>query len=56
MEFEWDENKNQTSWLKHRVDFADAVHVFLDNDRVEREEQAKKSLIVFLTRKSLKRF
>lgn len=38
MEFEWDENKNNSNWLKHRVDFADAVHVFLDENRVERED------------------
>ncbi|MBN8430162.1 BrnT family toxin [Microbulbifer salipaludis] len=41
MEFEWDENKNQSNWLKHRVDFADAIHIFLDDDRVEREDTRK---------------
>ena len=38
MEFEWDENKSNSNWEKHRVDFADAVHVFLDDERVERED------------------
>lgn len=42
MEFEWDENKNQSNWVKHRIDFADAIHVFLDSDRVEREDSRKK--------------
>jgi len=41
MEFEWDENKNQSNWIKHRVDFADAIHVFLDDDRLEREDTRK---------------
>ena len=36
MEFEWDENKNQHNFSKHRVDFADALHVFIDVNRVER--------------------
>jgi len=36
MEFEWDENKNQLNFSKHRVDFADALHVFIDVNRVER--------------------
>lgn len=38
MEFEWDENKNQSNWVKHRIDFADAIHIFLDKDRIERED------------------
>lgn len=38
MEFEWDENKNESNWNKHRVDFADAIHVFLDENRLERED------------------
>ena len=36
MEFEWDENKNQLNFSKHRVDFTDALHVFIDINRVER--------------------
>ena len=38
MDFEWDENKNERNWEKHRVDFADAIHIFLDEDRLERED------------------
>lgn len=41
MEFEWDENKNQANWAKHKVDFADAIHVFLDGNRLEREDTRK---------------
>jgi len=36
MEFEWDEDKNQLNFSKHRIDFADALHVFVDINRVER--------------------
>ncbi len=36
MEFEWDENKNQKNILKHKIDFADAIHVFIDKDRIEK--------------------
>lgn len=42
MEFEWDENKNQSNWLKHKVDFADAIHIFLDSRRLERENIRKR--------------
>ena len=38
MDFEWDETKNEINWTKHRIDFADAIHVFLDEDRLERED------------------
>ena len=38
MEFEWDENKNSINLAKHKIDFADAVHVFLDGSRIERED------------------
>lgn len=41
MEFEWDDNKNEVNWAKHRVDFADAIHVFLDEERVERKDTRK---------------
>ena len=41
MEFEWDENKNQSNWIKHKIDFADAIHVFLDENRLEREDTRK---------------
>jgi hypothetical protein len=38
MEFEWDDHKNQTNIIKHKIDFADAVHVFIDKDRIERQD------------------
>ncbi|TOQ18293.1 BrnT family toxin, partial [Vibrio parahaemolyticus] len=38
MEFEWDENKNLINMAKHKIDFADAVHIFLDTSRIERED------------------
>jgi len=36
MEFEWDDDKNRLNFAKHCVDFADALHVFIDDNRVER--------------------
>ena len=36
MDFEWDENKNQKNVLKHKMDFADAVHIFIDENRIEK--------------------
>lgn len=41
MEFEWDENKNAINMAKHKIDFADALHVFLDEARIEREDTRK---------------
>ena len=41
MQFEWDENKNQKNILKHKIDFADAVHVFIDENRIERLDARK---------------
>lgn len=38
MEFEWDEGKNGLNKLNHKLDFADAVHIFLDKSRIERED------------------
>ena len=38
MEFEWEENKNQTNIRKHGVSFMDAINVFLDPYRIERED------------------
>ncbi len=32
MNFEWNENKRRSNLLKHRVDFADAVGVFYDDN------------------------
>ena len=40
MEFEWDESKNQINLNKHKIDFNDAVHVFIDPNRVERYDSA----------------
>ncbi|MEI8704094.1 BrnT family toxin [Pseudoalteromonas sp. B62] len=38
MDFEWDEVKNATNLAKHKIDFADAIHIFLDEKRIERED------------------
>jgi len=38
MEFEWDENKNQANIRKHGVSFMDAINIFLDPYRIERED------------------
>ena len=36
MDFEWDENKNQTNIRDRGIDFNDAKNVFLDPFRMER--------------------
>ena len=38
MDFEWDEAKNQSNLIKHRVDFLDAVNIFLGEvlERIDR--------------------
>jgi len=33
-DFEWDNNKNNTNKIKHKVDFADAIQVFFDGNRI----------------------
>lgn len=33
-DFEWDENN--TNWIKHRIDFTDAIQVFFDDQRIVR--------------------
>ena len=38
MNFHWDENKRRSNLLKHRVDFADAVGVFYDDNAVTVED------------------
>jgi uncharacterized DUF497 family protein len=38
MEFEWDDVKNVLNKQKHNIDFADAVHVFIDKKRVYRKD------------------
>lgn len=35
--FEWDENKRLLNLEKHGIDFVDAVDIFLDLSRIERE-------------------
>ena len=35
-DFEWDENKNIINKNRHKIDFADAIHVFFDDRRVTR--------------------
>jgi uncharacterized DUF497 family protein len=35
MKFEWNEHKNQANELKHGINFAGAVLLFLDKDRIE---------------------
>ena len=38
MDFEWDENKRHTNFIKHQVDFVDAVGVFYDDRAVTIED------------------
>ncbi len=38
MEFEWDERKSNTNLQKHHIDFQDAIHVFLDPNRLDDED------------------
>lgn len=35
MLFEWDEEKNRKNIQKHGIDFADAIAIFDDDDRIE---------------------
>ena len=39
MEFEWDENKNQTNIRRRGIDFNDAVRIFLDAYYIEEEDE-----------------
>ena len=32
---EWDDNKAELNWKKHKIYFEDAVYIFLDDDRIE---------------------
>jgi len=34
MEFEWDENKNQSNFEKHKINFTKASKVFEDDDKI----------------------
>ena len=33
--FEWDDNKAEINWKKHKVLFSVAARVFFDDDRIE---------------------
>ena len=39
MEIEWDNNKAAANLIKHKIDFEDAKNIFLDPNRLEREDQ-----------------
>lgn len=34
--FQWDEDKAELNWQKHRINFEDAALVFADENRIER--------------------
>lgn len=38
MAFGWKEHKNKINLADHGVDFADALHVFIDDNRIERRD------------------
>ncbi|MGK7957740.1 MAG: BrnT family toxin [Crocosphaera sp.] len=39
MEIEWDKNKADSNLIKHNIDFEDAKNIFLDPNRLEREDK-----------------
>lgn len=39
MEIEWDNNKAASNLIKHKIDFEDAKNIFLDINRLEREDK-----------------
>ena len=39
MEIEWDNNKAASNLIKHKIDFEDAKNIFLDTNRLEREDK-----------------
>ena len=39
MEIEWDNDKAASNFIKHRIDFEDAKNIFLDPNRLEREDK-----------------
>ncbi len=43
MEFEWDEDKAETNWRKHRIEFGLAAQVFADPHRIEKYDAAHDS-------------
>ena len=32
---EWDDNKAELNWKKHKIYFEDAAYIFLDDDRID---------------------
>jgi len=41
MNFEWDENKNQSNKKKHGISFDEAKMAFLDDDMITKEDLRK---------------
>ena len=39
MEIEWDNNKAASNLIKHKIDFEDGKNIFLDPNRLEREDK-----------------
>ena len=39
MEIEWDNNKAASNSIKHKIDFEDAKNIFLDPNRLQREDK-----------------
>ncbi len=39
MEIEWDNDKATSNLIKHNIDFEDAKNIFLDPNRLEREDE-----------------
>jgi uncharacterized DUF497 family protein len=39
MEIEWDNNKAASNLIKHKIDFEDAKNIFLDANRLEKEDK-----------------
>ncbi|GBF79923.1 BrnT family toxin [Aphanothece sacrum] len=39
MEIEWDDDKAASNLIKHNIDFEDAKNIFLDPNRLEREDK-----------------
>ena len=39
MEIEWDNNKAASNLIKHKIDFEDAKNIFLDPNRLQREDK-----------------
>jgi uncharacterized DUF497 family protein len=39
VEIEWDNNKAASNLIKHKINFEDAKNIFLDPNRLEREDK-----------------